>query len=293
LHYAYPDNEGIKRRQLFEDIRFMESEKGWSIPLERLKDGKKTYYRYSDPEFSINNSPLTETEAEQLRSALLILSRFKGAPQFEWVEEIIPKMEQTFGLRNQAGEIISFDENRYLKGIDLLAPLFEAILNKKPLRITYQSFKNEKPNLSVIHPYYLKQYNNRWYLLGQTTKFSTLSVRALDRIEKIEEVDEPFIENTRYDFSEYFEDIIGINRGKGNQPEKITLWFAPGKAPYIQTKPIHGSQKVKKNDEDGLVITIEVIVNYELKSLLLSFCNEVKVLSPESLDRQLKEMAYQ
>jgi predicted DNA-binding transcriptional regulator YafY len=106
-------------------------------------------------------------------------------------------------------------------------------------------------------------------------------------------VDEPFIENTRYDFSEYFEDIIGINRGKDNQHEKNTLWFAPGKAPYIQTKPIHGSQKVKKNDKDGLVITIEVIVNYELKSLLLSFGNEVKVLSPESLDRQLKEMAYQ
>jgi predicted DNA-binding transcriptional regulator YafY len=271
----------------------MESEKGWSIPLERLKDGKKTYYRYSDPEFSINNSPLTETEAEQLRSALLILSRFKGAPQFEWVEEIIPKMEQTFGLRNHAEEIISFEENRYLKGIDLLAPLFEAILNKKPLRITYQPFKAEKINISVIHPYYLKQYNNRWYLLGQTARFKDLSVRALDRIEKIEEVDEPFIENTRYDFKEYFEDIIGINRGKDNQPEKITLWFAPGKAPYIQTKPIHGSQKVKKNDEDGLVITIEVIVNYELKSLLLSFGKEVKVLSPQSLDRQLKEMAYQ
>jgi predicted DNA-binding transcriptional regulator YafY len=105
-------------------------------------------------------------------------------------------------------------------------------------------------------------------------------------------VDEPFIENTRYDFKEYFEDIIGINRGKDKPPEEITLWFAPDKAPYIQTKPIHGSQKVKKQDEEGLVITIEVIVNYELKSLLWSFGDEVKVLSPEWLDNELLKKRY-
>lgn len=287
-----PNTDGIKKRQLFDDIRFMESENGWSIPLGRYKDGRRFYYRYSTKNFSINNSPLNEMEAEKLKSAMMILSRFKGKPQFLWVQELIPKIEQIFGLKNNNKEIISFDENIYLKGIEYLEELFNAILYKKPLRIVYKSFKKEKQNESLIHPYFLKQYNSRWYLLGQTELFDTLSVRALDRIISIEEVDIPFIENTKYDFEEYFEDIIGINKAKNGKVELITLWFAVSKAPYIKTKPFHGSQKIKKDDKDGLIITIEVIPNYELKSQLLSFGKEVKVLSPNWLHEQLLEMSY-
>jgi len=283
--------DGIRRRQLFEDIKFMESENGWNIELDKITDGKKKYYRYCDPKFSINNSPLNETEAEQLKAALLVMSRFKGSPQFSWVEELIPKLEQTFGLK-ESEEIISFDTNPYLKGIEYLGELFEAIHNKQPLKIAYQSFKKEIPDISVFYPYYLKQFNNRWYVFGQQKGFNTLSVKALDRIEKIEKSTEPFIENRQYDFSEYFEDIIGINRGKGEKPELITLWFAPSKAPYVKTKPLHGSQKKKQENESGLTITIEVIPNYELKSLLLSFGKEVKVLTPQWLHKELLEMSY-
>ncbi|TXI67625.1 MAG: WYL domain-containing protein, partial [Flavobacterium sp.] len=55
--------EEIKKRQLYDDIRFMESEQGWSIELEKTKDGRKVFYRYEDPNFSISNKPLNETEA--------------------------------------------------------------------------------------------------------------------------------------------------------------------------------------------------------------------------------------
>jgi hypothetical protein len=70
--------EGVKRRQIFEDIKFMESEQGWSVPLERLKDGKQVYYRYSDKSFSIKNQAVNEAEAKQLKETLSILTRFKG-----------------------------------------------------------------------------------------------------------------------------------------------------------------------------------------------------------------------
>ena len=54
---------GVSRRQIFDDIRFMESDSGWNIPLERIKKGKRIHYRYEDPDFSINALPLTEAEA--------------------------------------------------------------------------------------------------------------------------------------------------------------------------------------------------------------------------------------
>ena len=64
------ERSSVKRRQIFDDIRYMESEAGWQIQLERLKEGKRTYYRYKDPYFSIKLQPLTQIEAEQLGAAI-------------------------------------------------------------------------------------------------------------------------------------------------------------------------------------------------------------------------------
>ncbi len=291
LSEEYPDSNGIKRRQLFEDIKFMESEKGWSVELDKIAYGKKKYYRYLDHNFSINNKPINEMEAEQIKSALLVLSRFKGTPQFEWIEELMPKLSQAFGFVQSDREIIGFDSNQYLKGIEYLGTLFNAILYKKVLEIEYQSFKSDKPDVSIIHPYYLKQYNNRWFLFGQIERFDTLSIRSLDRIENIKEIKGEYLENTDYDFSEYFDDIIGITKPKGAKVEIIELHFSPKQYPYVLTKPLHHSQKKKILDENGLTITIEVIPNYELKSQLLSFGKEVKVISPLWLKNEIIEMA--
>ena len=110
------DSKGIQRRQLFDDIRFMESEAGWSIPLSKTRYGRKVYYRYEDLSFSINNQPLNASEAEQIKSALRIISRFSGTPQFEWVNEMIPMLESKFGLIERKSEIISFESNIDLNG---------------------------------------------------------------------------------------------------------------------------------------------------------------------------------
>jgi len=287
-----PGTTGIKRRQLFDDILFMESEKGWSIPLLRMSDGKQKYYRYEDMNFSINNSPINEMESEQIKAALLIISRFKGTPQFAWVEEMIPKLEQAFGFKSNEKEIISFDTNQYLKGIEHLGTIFNAILYEKTLTIGYQSFKTDKPNITVISPYYLKQYNNRWYLFGKTARFETLSIRSLDRIVSVAESKVPYLPNIEVNFSEYFEDIIGITKPKDTLPELIELWFSPKQAPYVLTKPLHGTQKKKSFDETGLIVTIEVMPNYELKSLILSFGKEVKVYSPVHFSEEILKMAY-
>jgi len=284
--------DGIKRRQLFVDIKFMESKEGWSIPLDKIVDGKKKYYRYDNREFSISNSPINEMEAEQIKSALLVLSRFKGTPQFEWIEELMPKLSQAFGFVQSDREIIGFDQNPYLKGIEHLGILFNSILYKKVLEVEYQSFKSSKSDISIFHPYYLKQYNNRWFLFGQIDRFDGLSVRTLDRIERIKDVKGKYIENTGYNFLEYFEDIVGITKPNGVKPELIKLHFSPKQAPYVLTKPLHGSQKNKKQDENGITITIEVIPNFELMSVLLSFGKEVKIISPLWLKQKIKESAW-
>ncbi len=281
------DSEGIARRQLYNDITFMESSQGWSIPLERIKDGRKKYFRYEDQNFSINNQPINELEAEQLKSAMQIMQRFKGLPQFKWINEILPKIDQTFNFSEDSSGIISFDNNEYLKGLEFIDPIFNAILYKKGIKIQYQSFKNPEPIYIYFSPYHLKEYNNRWFVYGKNVEYDNLINLALDRIISIEESSEHYEAND-INFDEYFEDALGVSFNLEQIPEKIILRIDKSQWPYIQTKPIHGSQKVIAREENYIDICLELILNYELEAQILQFGESVEVLKPQNLRDNLK-----
>ncbi len=277
--------DGIKKRQLYEDIKFMESEAGYSINLFRGNNGKDVYYRYEDPKFSINSKGLNESEAAQIKEALLILSRFKGMPQFEWVDESIAKFESSFGLKKGADKIIAFDENKDYTAIKHISPLFSAIHNEQVLKIIYKGFKQDKPIDVIFHPYFLKQFNNRWFCFGLHNDRKVLTNFALDRIIEINSHKLKYIKNKDIDFNEYFEDVIGVTV-QGNV-EKIVLKVNKDLWPYIESKPLHGTQKTKKIEKDFVLISIEVKPNYELESMLLSHGNKIEVLEPKSLKHSL------
>ena len=283
-----PKSGGISVRTLRDDIAFIESDAGWSADIERVKAGKKSYYRYRDPNFSINNQPLNQTELTQINSALEIISRFNGMPQFAWVNEIVTKINNGFEIQDDSSSIISFDSNQYLKGIEHLGVLFNAINSSKAIKMAYRPFKSDHDIDLVLHPYYLKQYNNRWFLFGLNDKYKSISNIALDRIVSFETITLKFIKNKSINFNEYFEDIIGVTMPDKGKLAKIELLFTNEEAPYVLTKPIHGSQKKKKHDENGLTLTIEVIPNIEFEKLILSFGDKVKVVSPNKISDLFK-----
>lgn len=285
---------GIARTQLFNDIKFMKSEAGFSIELGDYREGKKKYYRYVDKDFSIKNSPINFQEIEHIKSAIAVLSRFKGLPQFEWVNEIIPMLSDKFGTENLEKEIIFFDTNVDYSGIHLIEPIFNAIKNKKVLKIEYQEFNSEQSREIIFHPYILKQYNNRWFTFGlnQKLNFPTWNL-PLDRIKNSVECNLKYI-HTKIDWEDdFFYDIIGVSRIEKNKLNTVTLQFHKDLAPYIQTKPIHPSQSKPKFTESGqMIISIKVIPNYELERLLLSFGERVKILSPKKLQQKIKKRIF-
>lgn len=283
------DGSKVERRQLFDDIKFMESEAGFSIPLERIRQGKKVYYRYSEPDFGIQNQKISDDEIETINSALMVLLRFRGIPQFEWVNEIFPKLQSAFQDKEPT-EVISFDQNEYLVGLDNLPTLYKSITNKSALIIEYQSFKDTKPKQLIIHPYYLKQFNKRWFLFGLNDKDKLIYNLPLDRIKSITQSSKKYIENTTLDFKEYFEDIVGVSFTPGEKPIKIKLRINNEVTPYVLTKPLHGSQKKLESKADITIIEIEVIPNIELRQLILSYGEGIEVISPKSFRDQMKKV---
>jgi predicted DNA-binding transcriptional regulator YafY len=289
-----PNSNGISRRQIFEDIAFMESSEGWEIELNRLRDGKKVYYRYADLSFSINNMPLNEVEVNHLKEAFDILSQFKGMPQFEWIHELLPKLKLGISTGESKATIIEFDSNLYLKGIEHLGTLYNAIFYKKVLKISYQPYEMNEPYDLILHPYFLKQYNNRWFLFGYNPEKEKYDWNlAIDRITGIQEIKSQFHQNDSIDWQEYFEDIIGVTKPEKGVLENVVLHFFDKTGNYIETKPLHGSQRSNWIDDHILEVRLQVIINYELERLILSYAESVAVIQPQSLALSIKTRLHE
>jgi predicted DNA-binding transcriptional regulator YafY len=278
-----PKAEGIKKRQLYEDIRYMESEQGWRIELEEgLKIGRKRVYRYIDTNFSISNQKLNEDDANQLKAAIFSLSRMQNS----WADELSVRLRENFKMADDPRKIIEFEENEFLKGKEYVSELYNAILYKKVLQITYQSFKATEPQIFELHPYYLKQYNNRWFLFGQDERYTSLSNLALDRMVRIVEVNKTYID-TSINFKEYFDDVVGVTVPE-TEIQKVILKVQQTSVDYINTKALHGSQKMKERNEEYAIIELDVIPNYELLSRILSFGETIEILAPQELRQQIQ-----
>ncbi|WP_127844556.1 helix-turn-helix transcriptional regulator [Psychroflexus aestuariivivens] len=280
---------GIKHRQLQEDIKFMESLDGFSIELaEDLKDGKKKVLRYKQKDFSIAKHPLNQLDKEQLSATITILSRYKHRAEFGWLEEFIPRMKQAFNLLDQEQTgVIAYQSNPDLVGAKWIGVLFNLIVKQKTAHIQYQPYSKEASTF-LVHPYHLKQYNNRWFLLCKTNNYPSISTYSLDRINLIEESNELF-EPTQVNWLDYFDEMIGVTKPIDVHPVKIELRFSEKTIHYINTKPLHGTQKPVKTDTAGCTIQIEVIPNFELYQTLLSFGPEVTVLKPKEVRLEMKE----
>ena len=286
--YYYNGVGGVSRRQIFEDIKFMESETGWSVPLERKQDGRRVYYRYRDPDFTINAQPLTEDEARQLRSVIITLRRFRGLPSNAWVDEVISNLEWRFGLRGNQENMIGFEQNPYLRGLNLLPDLIDAATSHQAVRITYRNYKNcDEEYTVVVHPWYIKQYNNRWFLMAYDAEADRISNYALDRIQNFNvEEDVAYIPNKEVDFEHYFDDVFGVTIPPSDVEKiRVLLQFSKKQYPYIVSKPLHHSQEIV--DAENRILAVEVRPTYEFTQLILSFGFDVKVLGPEPFKQEI------
>lgn len=279
---------GVSRRQIFEDIKFMESETGWSVPLERKQDGRRVYYRYRDPDFTINAQPLTEDEARQLRSVIITLRRFRGLPSNAWVDEVISNLEWRFGLRGNQENMIGFEQNPYLRGLNLLPDIIDATTSHQAVRITYRNYKNcDEEYTVVVHPWYIKQYNNRWFLMAYNAEADRISNYALDRIQNLNVgEDVAYIPNKEVDFEHYFDDVFGVTIPPSDVKKiRVLLQFSKKQYPYIVSKPLHHSQEIV--DAENRILAVEVRPTYEVTQLILSFGFDVKVLEPEPFKQEI------
>ncbi len=275
-------DSSISRRQLFKDIDFMRSEAGFRAPIGSIKEGKKTYYRYQDKNYTMAMQQINPVEAELLKTTLEMLGRFKGLPQFDYVQELALKLKKSFQLEDLEHSIY-FDQNEYLRNLHLLGEILKLINQRQVLNITYRSFNQAEEEDVVIHPYFLKQYNKRWFLYGQCQGFDSWTSLALDRIQDITIDEDANFIPCNGSADDYFEDIIGVSKPVDAQCQHVTIKVNKSLWPYIDSKPLHPSQTIVERAAAYHVIQLDIIPNYEFYAQILSFGPSVEVLAPKQV----------
>ena len=280
----------VSKRTVQLDIQMMRSDKlGYNAPI--IVQGRK-YYTYEDENYSITQLPIDKIDMDILEESMEMLKQFKDFSLFSELKGVIQKLEdKVYRESKQQSPIIHMDKVEDLKGIHHLDVLYQAILKQLVLRIEYQSFKARSSSIVTFHPYILKEFNNRWFLIGRPNGKEKIINMAIDRIESIEYDLSIEYEQNDFDADEYYKNTYGVTVLDDKSIMDIELKVNRYHAPYIITKPIHHSQKYIERQKDGSVIlTLRVHNNFEIQRRLLGYGDGVEVVKPRRLRGQIKKV---
>ena len=291
--------EPVSRRCIEKDLNTLECAP-YEAVIERVWYHGKKCIRYAEEGFSIFTKKLTEEEENLLSEVLNTIGQFDGLDTFEWLDSLKKRLDIKEHRR-----IIQFDSNPYFEGRNLIGSLFTAISNKQVLALKYHTFKDPQVREVVVYPYLLKEYNNRWFLIVGVEDGTILNF-ALDRIDDFKPMPHIDYIEPDEDLESRFDDIVGVTLFKDKPTEDILLWVNEEGFQYVKTKPLHGSQRDVKGEEDktmrekypalqgGRFFRLQCILNYELEQLLMSKMNQLVVLEPatlkDSLINRIKKM---
>lgn len=254
-------------------------------------------YHYTDPNYKLFAVSLTEKQKNALRFVETLLDEFRVLPIFnefsEAIDKVLEGLEITRRFNERASQVNAFiqiDKSPYVKGQELLSQLIERISEDVVICFDYQKFNSDSPKTYTLHPYLLRQYKNLWYLTGYVEEYKEVRTFGIDRIKSLavaEEVAYLPPSKVRFQAGHFFRHCIGITRN-GN-PQKIELSFTPVQANYVKAQPIHTSQQVLWENSEECRIGLELVINPELRNILLGFGAGVRVIRPKKLAEEMAE----
>ena len=271
---------------------------GYAAPIKNFRDGpwEPGYYRYTNPDFSIHKYSITKEQVQSLQECLHLIRHFNEFHFHgnamntikELIQEILP------GTSIKDTPIVGFDRVENASGLELIDEFYKAIRDRQVLKFEFHPFRNEPIQyMEEVHPYYLHQYNNRWFLFAHCSRQNQVDgiyKFGLERIQNLKYLKEKsYIPNTSFHPKEYFQDIIGVSYPKNKAVEKILLVFTTEKGKYVASKPIHPSQKILERTAKYCLLSLDLKINYELVREIISFMGDVEVLQPINLRKKVQE----
>jgi predicted DNA-binding transcriptional regulator YafY len=279
---------GISTSSLNKDIRVMKDKFNAPIKFNKERGG----YYYDDPNFSVDSFPLTEEEINALDLSISFLKQIKFSGFFEQFESAIEKIISGFRISKIEGyqhkKFIETEEPTADTGIHWLEEVYQAILMRNVLEVNYLKFNSEEPKLHLLSPYVIREYRNRWYVTGHSNRSEGIVTLALDRIHSIQPSQNKHTIIPEFEPDAYFRHAFGVTTYANAKPSKVKLLFCKEQRGYLESKPIHATQKIQDH-ADGFLVELECYLTPELEMYILSQGELANVLAPEELRIRIQE----
>ncbi len=257
---------------------------GYEAPIKYNRKYKG--YEYTDKNFSINTTNLSPYEKEQIKSASEILLQFKESKLGESLKTTLQRLNILINspelLHNK---IIEFDDSGFNK-YDLLLTLYQAIKNKSKVNFVYYCHRANDISAYTVQPLLLKEYKRNWYLIVKN-KNNEPQALNLNFIFDVIEIESNTNQEDFIDYDKYLENSIGVQVDSAYLQE-VEILFKAELALEIKTNPLHKSQKIIKEYENGdTLASYKLYITDELISEILSYGSNAFVTKNKELQEEI------
>jgi predicted DNA-binding transcriptional regulator YafY len=282
-------HEPISIETVDKDIRDMKNYFNAPIVNNRERGG----YYYDEENYSFSTNKITDEDLwviDLASAAVKIYGDTNIKEKFiSLAERLNTGSNQSDEMENVPYDCIQLEGNRNQQGFQWLYDLYYFVNISQTVEITYQPYGRDSKQYT-LSPYLLKQNKSQWYLIAYSHEKKKTLVFALDRIVQMEKSKASYVYDPAFDKNSYFRFSFGVFHNWYFKPEKVQLRFSEKMRPYILSMPLHHTQKVLSDKDNGLAIEIEVFVegNFELVSTILGYGPDVIVLSPNTLKEEIQ-----
>jgi len=286
--YGDSSGEHICDSTIEKDMYAMRMEHDAPIKYSKKHKG----YYYSDPDFSINEVPLSDDDVESIQFAVSTLAQFRDSAIFKQFGFALNKIVDHVNISKESkseevDQYVQFETGNTSTGSDYLAPLLSAIKNSNIVYFDYESFVSGNRKRRKVTPLLLKEYRNRWYLISNDMVKDKIITYGLDRMGNLDATDQSGEKPKAFNPDLYFKHSIGITASDDVIPQEIKFKAKNVAAKYIDSQPFHQSQEVVLTNNDFTTFSLFVQVSEELIRELMSYGGEVEVIAPQTLKTEI------
>jgi predicted DNA-binding transcriptional regulator YafY len=268
-------------------------DKGISIPTEGK--ARKTVYFYEDPAESISDRKApARPYIRILEKVLPLLKKFNGFDLEDDIRELINTLENRMKFAPEDVQEIVFPQRQpETKGTEHLDYIYQAILDKRVLKMVHRKHGGEIDKEFLVHPYIIVQYDGRWYLRGQIDGMNKCTTFGLDRVKEVKRTKHSYLVCPDEDPYEHFRDIIGIMVPEDQPVEELVLLFDKFSSPHAMSRTWHHSYTLIDHCHGCARISYRVKKNTELLREIRAYGPGVKVIAPAHLAETIRRDALE
>ncbi|WP_055442273.1 helix-turn-helix transcriptional regulator [Lacinutrix himadriensis] len=198
-------------------------------------------------------------------------------------------LKESFKSKKETLKHIVFDNSEGLQGIQYLELFLSAIKQHREISFVHYNFQKNTTTKRLLKPYLLKEYANRWYIVGEQEGVKEFRNFGIDRVSNVQLTEKTFVPKTDVDINYLYRDVIGMVYSE-NTIQRVILSFTPEQGKYVKTLPFHHSQKILIDTDVELQISLDLIPNRSLIERILMYGKGVKVIEPISLIEEIKDI---